>query len=304
MEMENRSRILGTFSVLMILTSAINIFIVPAYANPLTEVTLSLQEEPAHADVSPESSGIVKIDGTVTCVKWGPDQVKVFLNATSTHGGASVIPPSFVFSGTGGSEDTKPFAVTTRVPQGTSSSELVTVTVSGNYVQGGLQYDIEPQSALIIVDQYYLVEANSTEGFDLTGKAGGNKDIKLNIQNAGNGNDVFEIDFQNRGDLEVKGFNLPAPKEIALPEKSNESINFAIGIPEDISGTYDMEISITSLGSMNNNEPVSQIVPINMKVLEKSIAEHIGSFIFSPLMLVVIIIVIIVAIFIKKKRSG
>ena len=302
--MENSSRILVTLTVLMILTLTICFGVIPVSANPLTEVTLSLQEEPAYADVSPGSSGLVNIEGTVTCEKWGPDQVKVYLNATSTHGGASVVPPSYVFTGTGGSEETKPFGVTTRVPQGTSSSELVTVTVSGYYVQSALQYDIEPQSALIIVDQYYLVEVNSTEGLDLTGKAGENKDIKLNIKNAGNGNDVFEIDFQNRGDLEVKGFNLPAPKEITLHEESNENISLAIGIPEDISGTYDMEISITSLGSVNNNEPVSRIVSIKMKVLEKSITEHIGSFIFSPLMLVVIIIVIIVAIIIKKKRSG
>jgi hypothetical protein len=302
--MENRSRIHSYFIVCAFLFSGIGICVISVSANPLTEVTITLFEEEVHVDVSPGSTGIVTIDGSVTCEKWGFDQVTVYLNATSTHGEASVVPPSMIFGGSGGSVDTLSFIAQTRVPQGTSSSELVTLTVDGVYTQGGLQYDMESKSSLIIVDQYFQIEANSTEGFSRREKAGENTDITLNIHNAGNGNDIFEIDFKNRESLEGYGFNLPSPMDLSMPEKSSENVSLAIGIPEDISGTYDMEISITSLGSKNSNKPFILIIPIEMKVLEKSIGDHIGSFILSPLMLVVIILVIIAVIVIRKKRSG
>jgi hypothetical protein len=98
------------------------IFTVPeeAEASPLTIVTLSLQPDPPKVDVSPGSAGIVTMHGSVTCTKYGPDLVKVFLTGSSDFGPAPVVPASFVFSGQAGAENTDTFSVTTRVPMGTT----------------------------------------------------------------------------------------------------------------------------------------------------------------------------------------
>ena len=306
--MGNKGQILVTLIILGILLSIIPLLANHVNANPFTEVTVDLQEEPASVDVSPGSTGIVSILGTVTCKKWGPDQVKVYLEANSTHGGANVNPPSRVFSGTSGSEETAPFSVTTRVPQDISSSESVTVTVGGYYLQGGMEYDIEPDTTLIIVEQYYMVEVyaggDDGEGFNLTAKSGESVDLDLIIHNTGNGNDIFEIDFENRDELESDGLELPEPLEISIPEKGNESISLRIGTPEVSTRGFPLRLVVLSKGSLGSANSIKVNKLITLLVEEKSIAEKIGSIILSPLVIVLIVVILLVSIVIWLKRRG
>lgn len=303
--MENRDRILGLFVALVFIFSIIQIFVLPSKANPLTEVEVDLQDEPAKVDVSPGSSGIVKMDGTVYCKKWGPDQVKVYLNATSTFGGAGVIPPSLVFGGSGGSEETKPISVTTRVPQGTSCSETGTVILSGYYVQGGLQYEIEPDSATIIVLQYYLISTGyEKHNINKTAKSGENTEIKFEMKNAGNGNDIFVIDFANREFLEEEGFSLSDLKEYVMPENGKENVSLKIGIPEDKSGNYDLEIFIQSKGSEESDFIAISTIPARLNIVEPSITEKISSVVLSPLFIGVIILIIVIIVVLIRRKKG
>ncbi|UCE75079.1 MAG: hypothetical protein JSV56_05080 [Methanomassiliicoccales archaeon] len=295
--------------ILVTLALLLNIHFIPipTEANPLTEVIVDLNDEPVEVDVSPDSSGVVTINGIVTCKKWGPDQVKVYLNATSTVGGASVIPPSIFFGGGGGSEETHTISAATRVPEGTSSSEVVTVTVSGYYEQGGMQYDIEqPDSVLIIVKQYYLIKiynVDEDKGLNLKGKSGKNMDFSLDIRNAGNGNDIFMIDFMDRDVLESDGFRLPQPKEIVMIENANESVDLRIGIPDDKSGLYHMALTISSEGSQETDSPEKVIVPIKLDIEEQSVGEKIGAIVLSPLFIIVIAVIIVIVVVLVRKRS-
>jgi hypothetical protein len=306
--MESRGQVLVLIIVFGILLSATPLLAYQVEANPFTEVTVDLQEEPASVDVSPYSSGIVTIQGTVTCKKWGPDQVKVYLEANSTHDGANVNPPSRVFSGSSGSEETAPFSVTTRVPQGVSSSESVTVTVGGYYLQGSMESDIEPDSALIIVEQYYMVEVyaggDNGEGFNLTAKSGENVDLELIIHNAGNGNDIFEIDFENRDELESDGLELPEPVEIFILEKGNEIISLRIGTPEVSTTGFSLVLIVLSKGSLEGEYIEKVYTFVSLLVEEKSIAERIGSIILSPLVIILIVVIILVSIIVWLKRRG
>ena len=303
--MEKRNRILGLFVALVFLFSSIQIFVLPSKANPLTEVEVDLQDEPAKVDVSPGSSGIVKMEGTVYCKKWGPDQVKVYLNATSTFGGASVIPPSLVFGGSGGSEETKSIAVTTRVPQGTSCSETGTVTLSGYYVQSGFQYEIEPDSGTIIVLQYYLIATGyEKSNINKTAKPGEDTEIKFEMKNAGNGNDIFVIDFANREFLEEEGFKLPDPKEYVMPENGKENVSLKIGISEDKSINYNLEIFIQSKGSEESGFTATSTIPARVNIVESSITEKIGSVVLSPLFIGAMVIIIVIIVVLIRRKKG
>ena len=306
--MGNRGQVLVLLIMFGIFFSVTPLLAYQGEANPFTEVTVELQEEPARVDVSPGSSGIVKLSGTVYCKKWGPDQVKVFLNATSTHGGASVVPSEHVFASASGSEETKPFTVTTRVAQCTYCYETVTVTVSGYYVQGGMQYDIEPKTALITVEQYFRVEVyregDNKQEFDLTAKSGESVDLNLIIHNAGNGNDIFVIDFENRDELENDDLELPEPVEIPVPEKGNESVSLRIGIPEVSTTGFSLVLIVLSKGSLDSEYIEKVYTFVTLLVEEKSIAEKIGSVLLSPLVIVLIVVIILVSIIVGLKRRG
>lgn len=275
-------------------------------ANPLTEVTLDLQEESPTVDVSPDSSGIVTVHGTVTCEKWGPDLVQVFLSGNSTFGPAPVVPASFVFSGSAGSVNVETFSVTTRVPMGTSSSEEVFVTVTGYFDQGGIRNSIEPVSIKIIVLQYYSIavedEGGRIENINASAKAGSDAHIQFNLANWGNGNDVFEIDFINRDEMQDRGFTLPIPNRVSLKEDQKEEMKIPIGIPEGIKGERLLEISITSEGSEESGSSEQLILPINLKITEENMGEIIGSIFLSPITIFAIVAVIS-AVIIYKKRS-
>jgi hypothetical protein len=279
------------------------LFFISVQANPLTTVTISLQGDPPCVDVSPGSPGIAVVNGEVRCTKYGPDPVEAYLIAESETGGASVVPPNFVFSGSTGTTQTDTFSVTTRVPMGCSCSTTPTITVGGSYSQGISSDTITPVSTIIIILQYYDVEVSSEKGFNLTASSGEDVNLDFKIHNAGNGNDIFLIDFMNRDAMEDKGFKLPEPLEIRLPEKATESLSMNIGVPEDKSGGFFLVLSVSSKGSEQSIFDVLVVKEIYLEVKGQSIAEKIGSFFLSPLLILIIVILVVIAIIIKWKRG-
>jgi hypothetical protein len=299
--MGKRGQVLVFIMVVGVLFSCLPLSASPARASPLTVVIIELPAEPVEVDVSPGSSGLVEVDGTVTCRKVGPDEVKVYLQASSETGGANVEPPSLVFSGVSGSEETKPFKVTTRVPMGYPSSETPTLTVSGYYVQGGLTYSINSNSVMIIVLQYYKLLVSIEEG-EMEVESGENANIGMQIYNAGNGEDTFLIDFENREDLRNHDFNLPEPKEITFSEDESRNITLAIGIPEDISGTFQIRISVLSKGSEQSDSPEKELRTCFLNV-KKSISGQIVSLFISPITLLIVVVIVVVVLILRMKRK-
>jgi hypothetical protein len=294
--------------IFQLLFSAL-LFFPSSCANPLTEVTLDLQDEPPKVDVSPGSSGIVTAHGTLTCEKWGPDLVKVSLFANSTLDAASVVPASFVFSGSAGSVNVQTFSVSTKVPMGTSCYEEIFVSVDGYYDQGGMRYDIERVSIEIIILQYYRIdvffnEGESREKNHTTIKSGESVNLDFIVHNAGNGNDKFEVDFLNREERKKEGFELPDPITITIPEKRNESISWRIGTSEDMSGVYPLKMSVISKGSEESGQNISLTKHIYIRIEERTIADRIGAILLSPLVILLLIVVSLVIIVIWYKCRG
>lgn len=306
---------MGKFAGCMVWVIAISILLstilscaIFTLGNPFTEVTLDLQDESPQVDVSPGSSGIVTATGTVTCKKWGPDQVKVSLTGNSTCGGASVIPPNMVFGGSGGSEEVRSFAVTARVPQGTSCSETPIITVNGIYVQGGMQYNIEPVSIEIIVLQYYRVDVFFNEGrtrsANFTVKSGESIDLDFIIHNAGNGNDRFEAEFVDPEKWEKEGFVLPDPIITAIPEKRNESVSWIIKTPDEETGIYILTLSTSSKGAEESQDEIKYISSVYLRLKEHTITDRIGDILLSPLAIFLLIVVLIMVIVGWYKKRG
>lgn len=314
--MRNRGRV--SFSTMIVIVTLLvpQLFFIPIKASPFTTVTITLQGEPPCVDVSPGSSGIVTVNGEVTCVKYGPDQVKVFLVANSTHGDASVTPASFVFGGASGTEETEPFSVSTQVPQGTSSSTPGTITVSGVWVQGGLQYEIAPVSIIIIIWQYYKMGVAIDETRLLV-NSGDTANIEFDVHNEGNGDDIFLIDLENREGLESKGFKLPTPMEVPIGEDSCRNISYEVGIPKNISGIQTLNLCITSKGSESSNSTCKYRMTITLEVVNKKTEglengethdEIVPDELFSlPVGLTIVIIaaaLLVVLVLRKKRRAG
>jgi hypothetical protein len=299
--MEGKGHIFSLLIIIGLLFLSSYSCVVCVKANPLTEVTLALQEDIPTVDVSPGSGGVVEMDGEVTCEKYGPDDVKVFLTASSDFGPAPAEPASFVFSGVSGSVETQPYKVSTRIPMGTSSSLTPSITVSGYFDQGGLRSTIPQVSQIIIILQYYKIKY-FIEDRSVNINTGENAKIEFIVTNLGNGEDFFEIDFKNRNDLQSKGFKLTQPFEVNMEEETNKSISLHVNAPEDKSGTYPAEISILSQGSTHSNSTEEVIMSISL-IITSNIGRQIGSYITSPLGIVTIAIVIVVAVFLKKRKK-
>jgi hypothetical protein len=292
--------IIWTFLILIMM---ILINSIPVSASPLTVVTLSLQGEPPQVDVSPGSSGIVAIEGNATCLKYGPDEVKVALVGSSDIGGASVEPPNMVFSGMSGSEEIKPFKMSTRVPQGTTSAATPQVLVSGSFVQGGLQYNINPVTTIIEVLPYFKIEGK-IQDTTLSVDAGESVTVVLRVTNVGNCEDRFHIDMVDRERYQNNGFLFPSEMEVPFAEKENMTIYWEIDTKSDMSGGYPMEISILSRNSESDQFPITAVLSFQVKVTSQSISHQVISFVFSPLVIMGIILVVIIAVVYKKRKSS
>lgn len=299
--MEGKQRIFGMLIIIGLLFLSTYSSVTCVEASPLTEVTLALQEDIPTVDVSPGSSGVVEIDGEITCEKYGPDVVRAFISSEIELGSASLEPVSFLFDGVSGSEETLPFKLTARIPQGTSSSLTPSLNVYGHFDQGGLRSTIPPASQIIIILQYYKI-GYYIEEKSVQVNSGENAKIEFKVINYGNGEDFFEIDFKNRDDLLSKGFKLKEPVEVNMEEDTNKSISLHISAPEDSSGMYVAEISILSQGSLSSNFSEEVILPFHIEVTS-NIGGQIGSFITSPLGIIIIAIVIVVAVYLKTKKK-
>jgi hypothetical protein len=299
--MESKGQIFGLIIIIGLLFLSTYSCVDCAEASPLTEVTLALQEDIPTVDVSPGSSGVVEMDGEVTCEKYGPDDVKVFLTGSSDFGPAPAEPASFSFTGVSGSVETRPFKVSTRVPMGTSSSITPTLTVQGYFDQGGLRTTIAPVSQIIIILQYYKIQY-FIEDKEVSVESGEGVKIEFTVVNSGNGEDFFQIDFENRDELISKGFRMTEPFEVHMEEDINKSINLHIMAPEGDTGTYNGEISIISKGSLSTDSPEEVILPIHIEVTS-NLGGQIGSIITSPLGIGIIAVVIVVAVYLKIKKK-
>jgi hypothetical protein len=251
-------------------------------ASPNTVVTLALQAEPPQVEVSPGSSGIVTMQGTVYCLKYGPDQVKVNLKGSSTAFGEVLVnPPNMVFGGNSGSEETRTFSITTRIPQGTTFSATPQITVSGHYIQGGIQYPITPESHFMEILPYYKIYVEAPRHKTIA--PGERVSFHIQITNIGNTFDTYEFNFDNLrylakgrrvwqvATITPQGFLPKQTRTITVSAQKYESEN------EDFCKIFPFNLEIISQQSRDEGGNVKAFVPLYLRIKERFIPQLIPS---------------------------
>jgi hypothetical protein len=175
-----------------------------------------------------------------------------------------------VFSGAIGSEETQNFTVCARLPQGHSCAATPRVSVAGHYQQGGLNYNLDPVTQIVIIEQFYDIYAYCKDGDELTCESGEIFSLKIFTCNTGNGEDNFLIDIENRVQLEDKGFKLSGPVENNMLEYEYKPATFLFDVPQHITGYHAVNILIVSLGSEDTDFVCKQRMMINLEIVENT----------------------------------
>ncbi len=265
--MKRRSFLIIALLALMMFSSMVSIVPEEAEANPLTVVTINLQGTPPKVDVSPGKSGIVEITGEVKCIKYGPDQVKVFLQAQSETGGASIIPPSFVFAGASGTTSTEQFSVTTRVPQGYTFQATPVVTVSGTFSQGGLDDTVPPVRQILEIIAYYKLEVDNPPPQEIG--PGEFVYFSVRIINVGNAEDTYEFEFENLKNLVEDQWTIATITPKTFLEDEAKNIKITAQAPQSwtiwINKVTPLDLKITSQQSLDTDRVIKYNVPLYVR---------------------------------------
>lgn len=306
-----RGKTCFTITIVTIIFLAQVLYFTPVKASPFTTVNLALESDPPEVDVSPGSSGIVTMEGTVTCVKWGPDTVKVSLIAEADCGEASIVPANFVFSQSSGTEESEAFSVTTRVPNGYPYLATPAITVSGYWDQGGLRTQIAPVSQIIIILPYYKMEISVIDPI-ISAAPGDNVDFNFNLYNKGNCEDIYQVDIENRAPMNKKGFKLSAPVEVPICPDEGRNVFFEIWVPENITGNFTLYFSVRSEGAESCGMVCKENMAITLQVAKNSTAstksknplETMPTELYLLLIgISVVITAVEIVVFLRKRRS-
>jgi hypothetical protein len=283
MRMKKRNGIAVALLIWMVIGSMISGISGRAKASPNTVVKLCVQPEPPKVDVSPESSGIVTLTGTVYCLKYGPDDVKVSLGGSSNFGGVKVIPPTMIIAGTGGAEESRTFAVTTRVPMGTLASGKGSITVSGSFIQGDLQYPISTVSQFIEIEPFYKMEADKPQTQEA--REGEFVYIPIKMTNLGNTEDTYEFQFLNLKDLANKQWTVATitPKHFLAGQTQTLIVSAQVPFEDDKEGDYiqPFTLKILSQQSFEEGGSVKYDVRLHVIVRENPFPTYISPFLFG-----------------------
>ncbi|UCG70222.1 MAG: hypothetical protein JSV09_04175 [Thermoplasmata archaeon] len=242
-----------------------------AQASESSEVTLDIQPVPPEVDVSPRSSDdvkydrtIVKFDGSVKCIKYGPEPVKVFLFAKSTTGSASVIHPRLIFSGTGGSEESKVYVITTRVPVGTAFNITPQVTVSGYFMQRGLHYGIPSISQIIEIKPFYDLEVCSPPPQEISEEWTARFPVR--ITNTGNTEDTYRVEFMNLLNLMNEQWSVKTISDPSIQAGETKTIVAEAQVPKTMEPENNkvvmFNLRVTSKSSEETAVMVRQDIPL------------------------------------------
>jgi uncharacterized membrane protein len=158
---------------------------------------------------------------------------------------SEIEPSSMTF--VSGGDNRQNYTVTFSVPKGSSTSDSRLITVGGSWTgSGGLVGDVQEDVTQGNVLQYYWFEISVTAPHAINATSEGT--ISVSIENTGNGEDTFRVEFANAGDLESSKWEIDGPVSVAIPEGGNDTVNLSVTTPS-VGITYDLELTVTSVGS-------------------------------------------------------
>jgi hypothetical protein len=266
-------------------------------ADPITTVIIQIEQSFGEVNVAPGSTGYFTLEGNVTCDTYNTaTPCMVSLSADSTIGAITLSPSSMIFQGS--SDNVQEFVMDVTVPLLTSASEDHLCTISGTWEQGTRSGQAEPDSFQIIVLPFYHPEISSEIPLKNV-TAGDSVVFNLMINNSGNTDDVYQVDFINTDELEENGITFNAINDIAIQEQGTQDVEFEVHTSSDTNSGRVYTIPVVVYSTLDD-EPKRTHYNLFIKVQEDTF--DVGD-IFNPLVLIIILAVVIVGfiVYIKKR---
>jgi hypothetical protein len=129
--------------------------------------------------------------------------------------------------------------------------------------------------------------------------AGDSVIFNLMINNSGNTDDVYQVSFINKDELEENGITLEAINDIAIQEQGTQDVELVVHTSSDINGDRVYTIQVVIYSTLDD-EPKRIQYPLFIRVKEDTF--DVGD-IFNPIVLIIILVIVIVGfiVYIKKR---
>ncbi len=233
----------------------------------LPVVSIALTEPSKEAHIGPGENGTVTFGGIVSVTMNQLTRVVVSLSAEDTWNSAVVEPSSLLFTANGD----QPFSVSVRAAPGESCNTVGTVTVTGRWTMypGGLSGPTSSAEGRINIAQYFKFSIDSDNELVET-TPGAEAMLKLNINNEGNGRDIFSIELDNFNEISANGIRLDLTiSQIEILEFSTESIEIMVETPsgQRALGTHEIRVKVWSEKCLQEGIP-EKFFTFNLKVSE------------------------------------
>jgi hypothetical protein len=271
--------------------------------------TVTVETEPScEIDVSPGSTSVAVVQGTVTCENYNTFiPLVVELSATSTVGTAAIDKPQIVFQGSHMAEDIN---ITVGVPQLTSASSEHTCNITGVWEQGPTTGPVIGDTFQVIIMPFFRITLYSELPLKEV-KQGESTGFNLTVENTGNCDDKYHLDIVNRDELESSNLVIPKFGKIDIQEGCKKNMNLEVHASSDTPvGEYQIELIVTPWESANEKYPLDYeeyILILKVKKGSKAntiLGDDLEGLLISPLFLLIIAVIVIVAIVVMARRRS
>ena len=238
--------------VVLLLSSYVTLEPGPAAGIGEPQVTLEFDEseEQQTAIVAPGKNAFVVFPGTVRAYLAAGSQmqdIEIELLGSVEEGWPVTMNPAQLTMTHG---DNESFTATVIVPEDANSDmpAVLEVVAIAKTFPGALYYRNEPINGTIFVTQYFGFSVDSQESHK-EAETGDNAKFGLNVNNNGNGRDVFLAGIVDHNILDEDGLAVTLDRpEIEVGGKNTETVNLSVAISDDERsvGTHFIKVEVSS----------------------------------------------------------
>lgn len=238
-------------------------------------IKIDLASYKATALVAPGQDGIVQFSGTVSAqIPVDPNFQFLMVYLTADAGGW----PASTSGALTFSKQVKVqnFQVVVRVPPETSVTAQGTLTISGrwSYSPGALGGNVQPITAIIVVDQFYQFSVGCDKPY-VQVSPGASYGFKIRLTNEGNFNDKLKVDILNLDKLTGKGWTVQLSRDkFELMENTEQVLVVSVTTPLKFT-LWKNKVEVIQLRTTSTqaeiNGKVSDISDYSLYIREKGI---------------------------------
>lgn len=223
-------------------------------------VTLRIEQREQHVQVAPGQTGTVLFSGTVEAqIPWEVRIQYLIVSLTYNAQGWVAVGTSAVIFSKG--QTSQEFTCSVQVPPMTSHMLPGQITVAGQwrYAPGTIQGNVIPDTAAILIDQYYLFSVGCDKSY-VQVSPGDSIGYRLRLINEGNFQDRLKIEIKNQPSLIKQKWTVVLSQDQFLVQEKQESpVTIGVSTPvKNIIWKNDVEMIALRITS-TQAESMSQI---------------------------------------------